>query len=306
VDLPDLLGRYDPGRDPTSQSADHPEAASGHAFEATELTSSPRSHHAAYNNIRKDMIVSHLHRFIYIKPTKVAGTSVEVALSSICGDDDIVTPQREFSAVFDKDRFRQRARNHEGFSEHMLPKDIKERVGDSVWNSYRKIAVVRNPWDYVVSRYLWEYTKMYRADKYRTLYLRFKHVFLRIWFKLVKRQYIYSIFSFESFTHSIPEPFLNQNYYFDSDGEPYCDIILRYETLQTDFEALCNLLGVPAHKLPQINTRHKKKRRDYRSFYNDVTKQNVAERLAKEIAYFGYTFDGHENNSAPAGRSAYE
>ena len=41
---------------------------------------------------RKAMILSHRHRFIFVKGTKVGGTSVEIALSGICGPDDIVTP----------------------------------------------------------------------------------------------------------------------------------------------------------------------------------------------------------------------
>jgi len=38
------------------------------------------------------MILSTLRRLIFIKGVKVAGTSVEMALSEICGPDDIVTP----------------------------------------------------------------------------------------------------------------------------------------------------------------------------------------------------------------------
>ena len=38
------------------------------------------------------MIFSKLHRFLFIKGRKVAGTSFEVALSKICGPDDILTP----------------------------------------------------------------------------------------------------------------------------------------------------------------------------------------------------------------------
>ena len=38
------------------------------------------------------MIVSHRHRFIFIKGIKVAGTSVEIALSQLCGEQDVVTP----------------------------------------------------------------------------------------------------------------------------------------------------------------------------------------------------------------------
>ncbi len=38
------------------------------------------------------MILSKTHRFIFIKGVKVGGTSVEIALSTICGRDDIITP----------------------------------------------------------------------------------------------------------------------------------------------------------------------------------------------------------------------
>jgi len=38
------------------------------------------------------MIFSRLHRFLFIKGRKVAGTSFEVALSKVCGPNDIITP----------------------------------------------------------------------------------------------------------------------------------------------------------------------------------------------------------------------
>jgi hypothetical protein len=38
------------------------------------------------------MIISHKHKFIFIKPQKSAGTSVELLLSRICGPDDVITP----------------------------------------------------------------------------------------------------------------------------------------------------------------------------------------------------------------------
>ena len=38
------------------------------------------------------MIVSHQHRFIFIKTKKTGSTSVEIALSRHCGEDDIIGP----------------------------------------------------------------------------------------------------------------------------------------------------------------------------------------------------------------------
>ena len=41
------------------------------------------------------MIVSHEHRFIFIKTRKTAGTSIEISLSKYCGPNDIITPIAE-------------------------------------------------------------------------------------------------------------------------------------------------------------------------------------------------------------------
>ena len=41
------------------------------------------------------MIVSHTHKFIFLKTKKTAGTSIELALSELCGPDDVITPLTE-------------------------------------------------------------------------------------------------------------------------------------------------------------------------------------------------------------------
>jgi len=38
------------------------------------------------------MIILHIHKFIFIKTRKTAGTSIEIFLSQFCGKDDILTP----------------------------------------------------------------------------------------------------------------------------------------------------------------------------------------------------------------------
>lgn len=37
------------------------------------------------------MIISHEHKFIFLKTAKTAGTSIEIALSKFCGSDDVIT-----------------------------------------------------------------------------------------------------------------------------------------------------------------------------------------------------------------------
>nr|NQU94592.1 hypothetical protein [Bacteroidota bacterium] len=60
------------------------------------------------------MIISHKHKYIFWKPAKVAGSSVEYALQLHCGDDDVVTPMGSTPPVEDYDT-RHYSRNAELF-----------------------------------------------------------------------------------------------------------------------------------------------------------------------------------------------
>src|SRR4026208_1699742 len=43
------------------------------------------------------MIISHEHKFIFLKTKKTAGTAIEAALSELCGPRCVITPHREES-----------------------------------------------------------------------------------------------------------------------------------------------------------------------------------------------------------------
>lgn len=57
------------------------------------------------------MILSFKHKFIYIKTMKTGGTSTELALSSICGPDDVITSVTSVEEVIRKQRYGQYCRN---------------------------------------------------------------------------------------------------------------------------------------------------------------------------------------------------
>src|SRR3954469_20709902 len=98
-----------------------------------------------------------------MKTRKTAGTSVEIALSRVCGDDDVITP------VTDDDEALRRAgggRGPQNFESppnldrtafnHMPVSMVRTMLGRKRFESYFSFAVERNPWDAVVSLYHWK------------------------------------------------------------------------------------------------------------------------------------------------------
>lgn len=116
---------------------------------------------------------------VFIKPRKVAGTSFEIALSHFCGPNDIITP---LSCIDEDRRFRKTGltpKNYkyspgdifdfklyktlydrvlynkrlQKFYNHMSAKEILFVLGEREWNKAKKISIVRDPLDYVISYY---------------------------------------------------------------------------------------------------------------------------------------------------------
>ncbi|MDA7809213.1 sulfotransferase family 2 domain-containing protein [bacterium] len=129
------------------------------------------------------MIISHKHKFIFLKPYKVAGSSFEFALSSILGSEDLVTylgPDEEKKRLKEsgvresgnkkplvdiiKNFSRQNKRDLKSlrwprlFHPHASAEEVRDFLGQTVWDEYTKISIIRNPWDYLLSFYHWNYS----------------------------------------------------------------------------------------------------------------------------------------------------
>jgi hypothetical protein len=71
------------------------------------------------------------------------------------------------------------------------------------------------------------------------------------------------------------------------------DVVLHYERLQPDFDALLKRLGVPdRHEIPQVNITHKRDRRPYQDWYTPKSRAIVEGAFAKDLEEHGYTFEG--------------
>lgn len=124
------------------------------------------------------MIISHKHRFIFVKTRKTAGTSLEIALSKFCGEEDIITPIMPKDEVLRSElgfrgpqnysinykclspkvwkKLLQRRRKFISFYNHIKAEKIREQISVDEWNNYFKFCIERNPWDKVVSHYYWQ------------------------------------------------------------------------------------------------------------------------------------------------------
>jgi len=232
------------------------------------------------------MIVSHEHKFIFLKTKKTAGTAMEAALSALCGPEDVITPYR---AESEEDRQGRPPQNYRiehplkpkrplwrrllrrperyyhqsvGYYEHMPAHLVRAYVGDEVWRSYFKFAFDRNPWDRQVSWYFYK-TKSKATRP-----------------------------SFEHFMASRRRAYVDNHEIYMDDGALAVDFLGRYESLDADLAKALAMAGVEKRlAVPKANvTPDKGERKDYRSYYTSKTEALVADWYAPEIKLLGYGF----------------
>ncbi len=254
-------------------------------------------------------IVSHRHKFIFVCPRKVAGTSVRVALSSQCGADDVIIGDETFRRDLDADDFGVlSAQNTDAFADtavagwlspHVLPDVIRDKVGAGVWERYFKFTVVRNPWDLFVSFYRYKllvdwpniqhdggrFVRGWLGNVRRRRHLRRARRDLECGRRKESVEFALRRGLFAPLVAEIPE------FYF-SRGRRYADRYLRFENLQRDYDEVCRLLQLPRRTLPRTKTGVRERNDDYRGYYTDYSRERIAV-LCRRMAHdFGYRFDG--------------
>jgi hypothetical protein len=132
---------------------------------------------------------------------------------------------------------------------------------------YFKFTFVRNPWDLRVSYYFYNKTQ----GTFRGRHARNKSFSEYVKFYSKKRKSL------------IARP---QVYFLGRDVNNV-DFIGRFENLQNDFNKVCGEVGIPRQELPHA---HKTNHKHYTEYYDDETRQVVAEKYKKDIEYFGYEF----------------
>jgi hypothetical protein len=217
------------------------------------------------------MPVSHKHQAIFVHIPRTAGSSIAQVMG-VCGDDNqgTLTPVRVDMLY-----------GLEGTKalQHLNARGIQKRLGSDVYDRYYKFTVVRNPYDRAVSEY---------------------HVRKRLmpWVKMSFKDFVMDRitqsgrFNWKSLFRSkgeraLEDQFESQfDFVHDEKGKLMVDFIAKYESLEADFQKICNKLGVQG-KLPVMNT---SKHDDYRSYYDSDTIRRIADIYQKDLEVFKYAF----------------
>jgi chondroitin 4-sulfotransferase 11 len=149
------------------------------------------------------------------------------------------------------------------------------------YQNWFKFTFVRNPWDRVISTF--HYRKKAIKTRNKNPHWPSREEIKNDDFKATVLK---DLNNKNSATHYLEEPCFF-NWWINSKTISQFDYIGKTETLQEDFDAICRLVKLPPLKLPHKN---KTKHKHYTEYYDDETKQIVAEKYAKDIEYFGYKF----------------
>ncbi len=207
------------------------------------------------------MIVSHLHRYIFVPMPKTGTHSVRQALREHLGPDDI-----EQVGLFVNKRF-----PFEPIAEirhgHLSVRQVRPYLGDEVCDAFFKFSFVRNPFDRFVS-YCAFMTRQHGAfdrDPQGTM--------RKILFEMRPLDHV----------HFQPQYTL----LVDDAGNLEMDMIGRVEAMQDSYDAVCARIGIPSRALDRVNS---SRRGDYRQYYDQALIDGVADLYRRDLELFDYTF----------------
>ena len=195
------------------------------------------------------MIISESHNFVFVATTKTGSTSIEKHLNSYKSKHKITHLDGSYN-------------------KHCPLKIIYKKF--PFIEDYFKFAIVRNPFDWVVS---WYFYRKSVSNNNNTKDISFKE-----W--LVDKNS--SAYNIEGIGLT-----LSQYDIISCNKNIKIDFVGRYENFQEDFNTICDKIGIPKLQLPHKN---KSKHKHYTEYYDDETHEIVAEKYAKDIEYFGYEF----------------
>jgi len=157
-------------------------------------------------------------------------------------------------------------------NKHWTLMDWKKTLDRETFDDYFKFGFVRNPWECMISKYkdVW-FTGQYAGGPIG---------------ERAGKSLKYFLDHYKTPTHESGETFFE---YFDPEQ---MNFIGRFENRENDLQYISQKIGVNIDSnihQRKIQMRDKNKKH-YTEYYDEETKQIVAQKYAKDIEYFGYKF----------------
>lgn len=223
--------------------------------------------------LHTSMLISHVHRFIYLKTAKTGGTSVEIYFERFCID-----PSRNFEERHGRDEevskwgiigSRRRSIQGQTWYNHMTASRVRQLIGQELWNRYYKFCVVRHPCDKVVSLFWFRLPVAARLE--------LQHA----GFETVRDRFLNWVRNFE--------PIMDRRV-FTINGLPVMDRFVRYESLHADLERVCRDLALPweLSRLGRYKSGTRLRDEPFFQYYDRVAADRVYGLYHWEFEYFKY------------------
>jgi hypothetical protein len=224
------------------------------------------------------MLISHLHKFIYLKTLKTGGTSIEMYFELYCvapgtraGDRHLREAECSQSGVIG-------ARGDpipndpisRMWSPHLPASRVRELIGEVLWNEYYKFCVIRNPFDKVVSKFWYDLSPSIRELLTQADFSAVRQVFVE-WIRM-------SPHPLDHFVYSIG-------------GETVVDYFVRFENLHADLDHVCRRLAIPwePERLGHYKGEYRVRKEHFSEYYSREAADIVRKQFAWDLQYFGYS-----------------
>ena len=206
------------------------------------------------------MIISALHKFIFVAIPKTGTHAVRQALRKHMGPADI-----EQVGLFVQKKFPipELARLQHG---HLSLEQVRPYLPPEEFASFFKFAFVRNPYDRFVSYCAF----MTRAEGH---------------FERDPQMVMRHMIQNPPWHHVLFQP--QHSFVTSADGQLLGETIGRVEEMQKSYDEIASRIGIPTATLERVNP---SSRRDYREYYDETLVEGVARLYARDLELFGYEF----------------
>ena len=238
------------------------------------------------------MIISFKYKFIFIKNYKTAGSSIETYLYNYLTLNDIAVGTVDFKEINNNYKFEDLSLFHyfepsvankqknKAFFAHMPAWLLKKRLEifenifnfeKNIFSKFYKFAIIRNPFDMIVSDYHW--------NNDSTNPLRNNHTFDQIIKEIEEQKFdTFRLFNFNRISTLNHKKIL-------------VDKVIKFEKLNEELSEVFNFLGIPFNGKLNIFKKKSINRNHYREYYrSNYHKKVVLKYFRKELDNFEYHF----------------